>query len=90
MFGISYFAIMNKRGTETLLGVDPLGINVYDKSNKLTPKITFPWSEIKKISYSKDKFKVIRLNPRSNLGMPQLYLLSYLSLFSPNLARVPP
>jgi hypothetical protein len=58
MFGITYFPIMNKRGTEMLLGVDPLGINIYDKSDKLTPKITFPWSEIKKISHNKDKFKV--------------------------------
>ena len=62
MFGIAYFAIINKRGTEMLLGVDPLGINIYDKSNKLTPKITFPWSEIKKISYSKDKFKVTSIS----------------------------
>ena len=62
MFGIANFAIINKRGTEMLLGVDPLGINIYDKSNKLTPKITFPWSEIKKISYSKDKFKVISIS----------------------------
>jgi hypothetical protein len=48
MFGISYFPFMNARGTEMLLGVDPLGINVYDKSDRLTPKLTFPWSEIKK------------------------------------------
>ncbi len=58
MFGVNYFPILNKKGTEMLLGVDALGINVYDKNNKLTPKISFPWSEIKKVSYDKEKFKV--------------------------------
>ena len=58
MFGITYFSIMNKKGTEMLLGVDPMGINIYDKGDRLSPKITFPWSEIKKISHNKDKFKV--------------------------------
>lgn len=65
MFGVNYFPIYNKRGTEMMLGVDALGINVYDKNNKLTPKISFPWSEIKKISYSGDKFKV-RLNDKGS------------------------
>ena len=34
MFGINYFTIRNKKGTELLLGVDSLGLNVYEKSNK--------------------------------------------------------
>lgn len=59
MFGVTYFPIFNKKGTEMLLGVDALGINVYEKNNKLAPKISFPWSEIKKISHSGDKFKVL-------------------------------
>ena len=52
MFGINYFSVYNVKGTEVLLGVDALGINVYEKNNKLAPKISFPWSEIKKISHS--------------------------------------
>ena len=52
MFGINYFSVYNVKGTEVLLGVDALGINVYEKNNKLAPKISFPWSEIKKIAHS--------------------------------------
>ena len=52
MFGVNYFSVYNVKGTEVLLGVDALGINVYEKNNKLAPKISFPWSEIKKISHS--------------------------------------
>ncbi|ELT86981.1 hypothetical protein CAPTEDRAFT_108059 [Capitella teleta] len=58
MFGINYFTIRNKKGTELLLGVDSLGLNVYEKSNKLTPKLGFPWSEIKSISFSDKKFTI--------------------------------
>ena len=58
MFGVSYFPIINKRGTEMIFGVDALGINIYDKGEKFSPKISFPWSEIKKISYTKTSIKV--------------------------------
>jgi len=58
MYGISYFPVKNARGTEVFLGVDSGGINVYAKDNKLKPTTAFPWSEIKKINYDKDKFKV--------------------------------
>jgi len=64
MFGVNYFAIYNTNKTEMLLGVDALGINVYDKSNKLAPKISFPWSEIKNISHTAEKFKV-KLNEKN-------------------------
>ena len=39
-FGISYFAIYNKKGTELLLGVDALGVNVYNKGDKFAPKVS--------------------------------------------------
>ncbi|KOB78805.1 Merlin [Operophtera brumata] len=38
------------------LGVTALGLNIYEKDNKLTPKTTFPWSEIKHISFDDKKF----------------------------------
>jgi len=56
MYGVNYFEIRNKKGTELYLGVDSLGLNVYGKDDKLTPKIGFPWSEIRNISYSDRKF----------------------------------
>uniref|UniRef100_A0A2K6U009 NF2, moesin-ezrin-radixin like (MERLIN) tumor suppressor n=1 Tax=Saimiri boliviensis boliviensis TaxID=39432 RepID=A0A2K6U009_SAIBB len=52
MYGVNYFAIRNKKGTELLLGVDALGLHIYDPENRLTPKISFPWNEIRNISYS--------------------------------------
>uniref|UniRef100_G1P9M5 FERM domain-containing protein n=1 Tax=Myotis lucifugus TaxID=59463 RepID=G1P9M5_MYOLU len=56
MYGISYFEIKNKRGTDLWLGVDALGLNIYEKDHKLTPKIGFLWGEIRNISFNKKKF----------------------------------
>uniref|UniRef100_A0A3Q0S256 Ezrin a n=1 Tax=Amphilophus citrinellus TaxID=61819 RepID=A0A3Q0S256_AMPCI len=58
MYGINYFEIKNKKGTDLLLGVDALGLNIYEKNDKLTPKIGFPWSEIRNISFSDKKFTI--------------------------------
>lgn len=38
------------------LGVTALGLNIYEKNNKLQPKTTFPWSEIRHISFDDKKF----------------------------------
>lgn len=51
MYGVNYFPISNKKESELWLGVTALGLHIYEKSNKLTPKITFPWSEIRNIAY---------------------------------------
>ncbi|XP_041353815.1 radixin-like isoform X2 [Gigantopelta aegis] len=58
MYGVNYYDIKNKRGTELLLGVDALGLNVYEKDDRLTPKIGFPWSEIRNISFNDKKFVI--------------------------------
>jgi len=58
MYGVNYFDIRNKKGTELYLGVDALGLNIYDKADKLTPKIGFPWSEIRNISFNDKKFVI--------------------------------
>ncbi|XP_051951517.1 ezrin-like [Xyrauchen texanus] len=58
MYGVNYFDIKNKKGTELWLGVDALGLNIYEKEDKLTPKIGFPWSEIRNISFSDKKFVI--------------------------------
>ncbi|KAL8575368.1 hypothetical protein ACOMHN_048661 [Nucella lapillus] len=58
MYGVNYFDIKNKRGTDLLLGVDALGLNVYDREDRLTPKIGFPWSEIRNISFNDKKFVI--------------------------------
>merc|ERR1711931_486010 len=58
MYGVNYFGIKNKKGTDLRLGVDALGLNIYDKDDKLTPKIGFPWSEIRNISFNDRKFVI--------------------------------
>lgn len=44
--------VQNKKGTDLLLGVDALGLHIYEPDNRLTPKCSFPWNEIRNISYS--------------------------------------
>lgn len=34
MYGVNYFDIKNKKGTELWLGVDALGLNIYEKNDK--------------------------------------------------------
>ncbi|CAH8664064.1 unnamed protein product [Heterobilharzia americana] len=58
MFGVTYFKIKNAKQTDLWLGVDALGLNVYECDNQLTPKVSFPWNEIQKLSYSRNKFSV--------------------------------
>lgn len=58
MYGVNYFEIKNKKGTDLWLGVDALGLNIYEKDDKLTPKIGFPWSEIRNISFNDKKFVI--------------------------------
>uniref|UniRef100_A0A8D3DEH9 FERM domain-containing protein n=1 Tax=Scophthalmus maximus TaxID=52904 RepID=A0A8D3DEH9_SCOMX len=58
MYGVNYFSIKNKKGSELWLGVDALGLNIYDKKDKMTPKIGFPWSEIRNISFNDKKFLI--------------------------------
>ncbi|KAG8180060.1 hypothetical protein JTE90_016187 [Oedothorax gibbosus] len=58
MYGVNYFDIKNKKGTDLWLGVDALGLNIYEKDDKLTPKIGFPWSEIRNISFNDKKFVI--------------------------------
>ncbi|CAF3344410.1 unnamed protein product [Rotaria socialis] len=65
MYGVNYFDIRNKKGTELYLGVDALGLNIYDKQDRLTPKIGFPWSEIRNISFNDKKFVIKPMERKS-------------------------
>ena len=66
MYGVNYFDIRNKKGTELYLGVDALGLNIYEKMDKLNPKVGFPWSEIRNISFNDKKFVIKPIDKRSN------------------------
>nr|WLO57500.1 Merlin-like protein [Halisarca dujardinii] len=65
MYGITYFNITNKKETDLKLGVDAHGINIYEPTDILTPKITFPWHEIRNVAYSDKKFVIKPLDKRS-------------------------
>ncbi|CAM6002208.1 unnamed protein product, partial [Sphagnum balticum] len=58
MYGVNYFTIYNKKDSELWLGVSAIGLHIYEKNNKLNPKISFPWSEIRNISYDDKKFVI--------------------------------
>lgn len=41
MYGVNYFEIKNKKGTQLWLGVDALGLNIYEHDDKwVTPWVT--------------------------------------------------
>jgi len=40
MYGVNYFEIKNKKGTDLWLGVDALGLNIYEKEDKYEQKKT--------------------------------------------------
>ena len=60
------------------LGVDALGLNIYEQDNRLTPKVTFPWSEIKNVAF-KDK-KVNNVPNRINLIFVEIWTCRVLML----------
>lgn len=65
MYGVNYFEIKNKKGTSLWLGVDALGLNIYEYNDRLSPKIGFPWSEIRNISFSDKKFLIKPIDKKS-------------------------
>ncbi|XP_055590272.1 moesin/ezrin/radixin homolog 2 isoform X1 [Uranotaenia lowii] len=68
MFGVNYFPITNKKNTEVYVGVTALGLNIYSKENKLTPMTTFPWNEIRNISFDGKKFFVKTNDEKGNVS----------------------
>lgn len=65
MYGVNYFPITNKKNSELWLGVTAMGLNIYEKNNKLTPKTTFQWSETRHVSFSDKKFIIKPVDPKS-------------------------
>lgn len=58
MFGVNYFPIANKKHSDLWLGITSLGLNIYEKENKLQPRTVFQWSEIKNVSFDDKKFTI--------------------------------
>ncbi|XP_074641113.1 merlin-like [Tubulanus polymorphus] len=65
MYGVNYFQIKNKKDTDLWLGVDAVGLNIYELDNRLTPKISFPWSEIKNVAFKDKKFTIKTMDKKS-------------------------
>lgn len=80
MYGVNYFEIKNKKGTELFLGVDALGLNIYEKEDRLTPKIGFPWSEIRNISFSDKRFNIKPIDKKSPVSF--LFIRKEINLFA--------
>jgi len=66
MCGVNYFQIFNKKESDLWLGVTNLGLNIYEGENKLAPKIQFPWSEIRNISFDDKKFIIKTVDKTSS------------------------
>ena len=73
MYGVNYFDIKNKKGTQLWFGVDAMGVNIYEKEDKLSPRIGFPWSEIRKISFNDKKFCIKPLDKKNHGKNINLY-----------------
>ena len=73
MYGVNYFLISNKRNSDLWLGVTALGLNIYENENKLSPKISFPWSEIRNISYDDKRFTI---KPIDKINSPNFHFYS--------------
>ncbi|KAJ8935882.1 hypothetical protein NQ314_012598 [Rhamnusium bicolor] len=58
MYGVTYFHIKNRKGTDVILGVTALGLNIYKEDDRLNPTIAFPWSEIKNLKFKDKKFMI--------------------------------
>ena len=39
------------------MGVDAFGLNIYEQDDRLSPKITFPWGEIRNVEYHGKKVR---------------------------------
>jgi len=65
MYGISYFNIQNKKGSKLLLGVNSLGLDIYVPEDQLNPQVSFPWSEIKHLTFKDTKFIIKPVDKKS-------------------------
>ncbi len=56
--GINIDILQNKKGTKLWMGVDAFGLNIYEQDDQLSPKISFPWGEIRNVEYHGKKVRV--------------------------------
>eukprot|EP00123_Amoebidium_parasiticum_P003833 comp15150_c0_seq2/m.11848 comp15150_c0_seq2/g.11848 ORF comp15150_c0_seq2/g.11848 comp15150_c0_seq2/m.11848 type:complete len:535 (-) comp15150_c0_seq2:364-1968(-) len=64
-YGITYYPIINRKGTQLWIGVAEAGLNIYEDNNHLTPRVAWHWPEIKEIAFSGSKFTIRLLDKKS-------------------------
>lgn len=79
--GVNYFPIANKKHSDLWLGITSLGLNIYEKENKLQPRTVFQWSEIKNISFDDKKFTIKPIDKCSKSKSSERVLGNKLKLF---------
>lgn len=55
---MGFLLLQNKKGTKLWMGVDAFGLNIYEQDDQLSPKISFPWGEIRNVEYHGKKVVV--------------------------------
>ena len=80
MYGVQYYSIKNKKNSDVWLGVDPVGFKVYEKEDKLTVKMCFPWTESKNIATTNKKFIIKHRYPGTPVSEQKLSLMISLYL----------
>lgn len=51
MYGVNYFDIKNKKGTDLYLGVDALGLNIYAKEDKFAHDLFYALFQFNQIFF---------------------------------------
>lgn len=63
----------NKKGTKLWMGVDAFGLNIYEQDDQLSPKISFPWGEIRNVEYHGKKVFLSGMFTSSLIHLQQFY-----------------
>ena len=79
--------LQNKKGTKLWMGVDAFGLNIYEQDDQLSPKISFPWGEIRNVEYHGKK--VTTLNYRPFVWFKPVHTCNFPFKIPPELTCVP-
>ena len=58
IYQVTYFEILKKDGRKLYLGINALGLKIYQKTDILELKGAIPWSEIRNMSLDGRKFAI--------------------------------
>lgn len=65
------------------MGVDAFGLNIYEQDDQLSPKISFPWGEIRNVEYHGKKVMCLSYSwPFTRLHFTQEYFSGIFGVFT--------